>query len=147
MDLILVGDGELREKFEKLAKNLKVRNNVFFLGRIPEKNLIKAYNSCNIFILPSIAELEGMVVLEAMACGKPIIVSDSKETAAKYFVEKNGFVFKTNDEKDLAKKVNIILNNKKMERKMSEKSLKESRNYDINESISKLEKVYYSLIK
>jgi len=146
-DLLIVGSGELKEKLEFTAKTLGINKQIHFLGRIPDEDLVKAYNSCDIFILPSIAELEGMVVLEAMACGKPIIISDSEETAAKDFVQKNGFIFKTTDKLDLAKKVNIILSNPKLEKNMAKMSLKEIKNYDIRDSILKLEKVYHSLIK
>ncbi len=147
VNLMIVGDGPLKTQLEKNAVDLGIEKNVHFLGKISEKDLIQAYNASDIFVLPSFAELEGMVVLEAMACGKPIIISDSEETAAKYLVEDNGFVFKTRDPEDLSKKINMLLRNDKLRKKMSKNSNKQSKKYDINLSVDKLEGIYQNLLK
>lgn len=144
--LDIVGAGHLREELEKLATKLGVKNNVKFFGKIPHEELLKAYNSSDIFVLPSIAELEGMVVLEAMACGKPIIISDSKLSASPDFVSNNGFLFKLQNPEDLAKKALILLKNDKLRKKMGNESYKKVKEYDINKSVDKLEKVYYKII-
>lgn len=145
-DLCIVGTGHLREALEAKAKELGVESNVKFLGRIPDEELAMAYNSCDIFVLPSIAELEGMVVLEAMACGKPIIISDSKASAASDFVRNNGFIFRLQNPEDLAEKALIILKDEKLMKKMGAQSLKQAREYDIEKSADKLEKVYESVL-
>ncbi len=103
--LLMVGGGHQRDKLEKLVRKLQVVNHVSFLGLVTEEDKINAYNASSIFVLPSIAELEGMVILEAMACGKPIIVADAPMSASRYFVNGNGFLFKALDSGDLAKKV------------------------------------------
>lgn len=143
--LDIIGKGNLRKDLEELAQRLNVQNNITFFGRLSDKELLMAYNACDLFVLPSIAELEGMVVLEAMACGKPIIISDSKLSASSDFVDGNGFVFKLQDPKDLAKKALILLKNDKIRKKMGIKSYKNVKEYDINKSIDKLEKIYNSL--
>jgi len=75
----IVGKGYLRDSLEVLSKDLNLEKNVKFFGCISDEDLIQAYNSCDIFALPSLAELEGMVVLEAMACGKAIIAPNFPE--------------------------------------------------------------------
>lgn len=145
--IMIVGDGHLRNKLEKLRHNLDLNKHVTFLGLVSEEDKILAYNACDIFVLPSLAELEGMVVLEAMACGKPIIISDSKMSASRFFVEDNGFLFKTKDAKDLADKIIHLINNEKLREQMSQKSLTKSQNYDIEKSADKLEAVYYLTIQ
>ena len=99
----------------------------------------------DIFVLPSLAELEGMAVLESMSCRNPILVANSKESASVDFVDGNGFLFKPKNPKDLAKKALILLKDEKLRKSMAQKSFENSRNYDINKSIDKLERVYYSL--
>jgi 1,2-diacylglycerol 3-alpha-glucosyltransferase len=79
-------------KLKQLVDKLDITDNVTFLGKINDKDLVNAYNMCDIFCLPSYVELEGMVVLEAMACGKPIIISNSSESASKYYVDGNGYL-------------------------------------------------------
>ncbi|MBI5794524.1 glycosyltransferase family 4 protein, partial [Candidatus Uhrbacteria bacterium] len=69
--LIVYGEGSLRESLEQQARGLHV--NVEFRGRIANENLPTALNACEIFILPSLYEGNPKVLLEAMACGLPVI--------------------------------------------------------------------------
>jgi glycosyltransferase involved in cell wall biosynthesis len=144
--IMIVGGGHLKSKLKKISNDLGLEKYITFLGLISEDDKIIAYNASDIFILPSLAELEGMVVLEAMACGKPIIISDSEMSASRFFVGNNGFLFKAKDSKDLSEKIKILLKDKVLREKMGEESLQMSKNYDINNSTSKLEQVYYSLL-
>jgi len=143
---IMVGGGHLRAKLEKLAQELGVEKHVIFLGLVSEEDKVFALNAGDIFVLPSLAELEGMAVLEAMACGKPIIISDAEMSASRYFVEDNGFLFKAKDPADLANQALKLITNKELREKMSKASLGKIKNYDINKSVDKLEEVYYSAL-
>lgn len=145
--LMIVGAGHQRPKLEKLVNDLSIDKHVTFLGLISEQDKVLAYNASDIFILPSLAELEGMVILEAMACGKPIVVSDAEMSASRFFVNENGFLFKIRDHTHLAHQVLKLIKNPDLRKKMGEQSLKTIKNYDINESVSKLEEVYYSVLK
>lgn len=140
--IMIVGGGHLRPKLEALATDLKIQTHVTFLGLVSEEDKVLAYNACDIFVLPSFAELEGMVVLEAMACGKPIIISDSKMSASRYFVDGNGFLFETANHRDLAEQALRLITNVELRREMGEASLEKSKDYDIHRSVDKLEEVY-----
>ena len=144
---MIVGIGHLRAKLEKLASDLGVRDNITFLGLVSEEDKILAYNACDIFILPSLAELEGMVVLEAMACGKPIIISNAEMSASRFFVDDNGFLFEMQNGKHLAEQTIQLIADVELRRKMGKNSLEKSKNYDINRSVDKLEAVYYSVLE
>lgn len=146
IQVMLVGAGHLRPKLEKLVNDSGVGNKVSFLGMISDEDKIRAYNACDIFVLPSLAELEGMVVLEAMACGKPIIISDAKMSASRFFVKGNGYLFATKDPQDLARQALKLITDKGLRERMGQKSLEISRQYDIHESADKLEQVYYSTL-
>ncbi|MEK7067646.1 MAG: glycosyltransferase family 4 protein [Patescibacteria group bacterium] len=76
--LIIVGDGDLREMYEAQAKELKIAQDVIFAGRVTEEELVKYYNLADIFVLPSVDKSEafGMVLVEAMACGVPVMASN-----------------------------------------------------------------------
>lgn len=143
----IVGEGYQENYLKNLAKNLKINKNVKFFGQVSDEELIMAYNACDIFVLPSFVELEGMVVLEAMSCGKPILIANSPRSASAYFVNENGFLFELENEKDLALQALKLLKNEDLKKKMGEKSRKDSKKYDINASVSKLEKVYLSILK
>jgi len=144
-ELNIIGKGLDQERIEQLVKKLNISKKVHLLGRVSEKVLIENYQNSDIFVLPSVAELEGMVVLEAMACGNPIIVSDSKDSASKDFVKGNGLLFKAKNPIDLSKKLKILIENPALRRKMSKRSLENVKEYDIKKSIQKLERVYETI--
>ena len=77
-ELVLGGRGPLTESLMGLAQDLGVRERVEFTGRIPEQDLPAYYHACDVFCLPSVEQSEafGIVQLEAMTCGKPIVCSE-----------------------------------------------------------------------
>ena len=78
VQLLVAGEGSSLETMEHLALALGVQDRVRFLGRVSEENLPKVYAACDVFVLPSVSRLEafGIVALEAMATGKPVVVAD-----------------------------------------------------------------------
>jgi len=145
--LMLAGAGYLREKLEKLVNTLKMASHVSFLVLVSEEDKVHAFNACDIFVLPSLAELEGMVVLEAMACGKPILIADAPMSASRFFVDHNGFLFETKNAKDLAERALQLISDESLRKKFGLVSLQNAKNYDIEHSADKLEQVYYDALK
>ena len=74
--LALVGDGPLKAALEERVRSLCLHKNVTMLGKIRHDNLPGVYAACDLYIQPSLVEPFGVVVLEAAACGKPIVASD-----------------------------------------------------------------------
>jgi len=146
VQVLIIGGGHQRPKLENLADNLKLGDKVRFLGMVSDEDKIAAYNACDIFVLPSLAELEGMVVLEAMACAKPVLISDARMSASRFFVDGNGFLFVTGDPQDLARQALKLISNESLRRDMGERSLVMSQDYDIQESANKMEQAYYSAL-
>jgi glycosyltransferase involved in cell wall biosynthesis len=144
--VMMIGGGYLRPMLEKLAKKLGVNKHITFLGLISEEDKILAFNAGDIFISPSFAELEGMTVLEAMACGKPIIIPDAEMNAAKFFIDDNGFLFETENHEDLARQTLKLITDPALRERFGENSLKKVQGYDINKSAEKLEEAYYKAL-
>jgi glycosyltransferase involved in cell wall biosynthesis len=71
----LVGTGNNEQKLKMKAKELGIEDRVHFNGYKPPDELARLYNRADIFVLPSLSESLGMVLLEAMGCGLPIIAS------------------------------------------------------------------------
>jgi len=71
--LVLVGDGNDRPRLEKLARDLEMSSHAYFLNGLAPEQLSACYANCDVFALPSSGEGFGMVFLEAMAYGKPVI--------------------------------------------------------------------------
>lgn len=80
--ILLVGTGERKRAIEELIERLNISRNVIMCGGVPHQELVGYYTAADIFVLPSIPSEEwqeqfGMVLVEAMACGKPIISTQS----------------------------------------------------------------------
>lgn len=73
LQLAMIGEGDDRDWLEELADKNGVRSHVHFLSGLSYSQLASCYAACEIFALPSLAEGFGLVYLEAMACGKPVI--------------------------------------------------------------------------
>ncbi len=72
-DLVIGGDGPDREKLEQLARSLDVADRCRFLGGLNREQVREQMQLCDVFVLSSLHETFGVVVGEAMACGKPVI--------------------------------------------------------------------------
>lgn len=73
VELIIGGDGEEKTSLEILAKDLEINEQVSFLGELSRENAAKEMQKCDVFVLASRFETFGVVLIEALACGKPII--------------------------------------------------------------------------
>ena len=73
--LVLGGDGPLRAQLQQQAETLGLQSRLLFAGLIPEADLAAYFHACDVFCLPSVEQSEafGLVQLEAMACGKPVV--------------------------------------------------------------------------
>lgn len=125
--LLIIGEGKLHSSLQKLAENLKIDDKVFFLGRVKNSDILAYYHACDIFVLPSIEKTEafGLVQLEAMACGKPVI-NTNLPTGVPY-VSKNevtGLTVSPKNSKALTKAIKILLNNENLRKKYGKNSKK-----------------------
>jgi glycosyltransferase involved in cell wall biosynthesis len=76
---VLVGDGDLREEWEALARRLGVTEQVLFVGTVPRDQISVYYNMADIFVMPSVvrpADGLNVCVVDALACGLPVVASD-----------------------------------------------------------------------
>jgi glycosyltransferase involved in cell wall biosynthesis len=72
---VLVGDGPLRSELEHLAARLGVHRQVEFIGYQSRPGVVRLLNECTLFVLPSRSESLGIAVIEALACGKPVVAT------------------------------------------------------------------------
>ena len=75
LSMLIVGTGPLRASLEAQARGLTSETRLHFLGGVDDEELVALYHACDFFVLPSVtrAETFGVVQIEAMACGKPVI--------------------------------------------------------------------------
>ena len=127
--LIVCGDGPLKKEMEKWAKENNLRN-VIFEGKIAEDKVQNYYASCDIFCSPAThGESFGLVLVEAMACQKPVVAFDNEGYKEFLKDKKGGILVKNRDFKELAKKLEILIKNEKLRKKMGEIAQKEAKRY------------------
>ena len=74
--LLVIGEGNLSNEMSELAESLSISNNIIFIGPIPHVDLPPYFATADVFILPSLSEGFGLVIIEAMSCGTIPIATD-----------------------------------------------------------------------
>jgi len=140
-NLLILGDGEEKQKISAMIKEKKIQNNVFLLGY--KKNIFKYINKSEGLICSSLWEEPGFIIQEAAAC-KKIILTSNCESGPSEFLENglNGFIFKSNNSKSLIKSFYRMINEKKKYDKMIKNNFKKidkySKKYFVNKIIEEL---------
>lgn len=142
--LRLVGSGNYINHYKDIVNNLGLNNFVHFTGSLQGEKLADEYRKSDVFVLPSLSEAEsfGMVLIEAMACGTPVI--GSKIGGIPFVIDqnKNGLLVKPGDKKSLAKAIDIILSNKKKASAFTQNGLeKVVKHYDWRSRIEETESI------
>jgi len=120
--VLIVGDGPDRVNLELLVKNLKSEN-VRFLGFIGNHDLIKLYYRADVCVVPSVwDEPLGLVVLEAMATKTPVVVTRKGGIPLMVKDGYNGFFVRPRNPKEISQKVDLLLSNDVLRKKMGEKA-------------------------
>ncbi|MDP7457108.1 MAG: glycosyltransferase family 4 protein [Candidatus Woesearchaeota archaeon] len=145
--LIISGEGYLNKSLIQLAQNLNISKSVTFTGMVKHDQMPSLYQQCDIFVLPSFYEAQPLVLLEAMASSKALIVSSSILSASELVKEnKNGFLFNPTDKKELAEKIITLLKNKKLREQFGRESYKMAQEFTLKKSIDKLENIYQEIL-
>ena len=121
--LVLWGDGPLQSRIVQKAKELKVEDKIRIIAPVfgSEKN--KIHNLCDIFVHPSLDEGFALSPLEAMACGKPVVIT--RGYSAQEAVENgvNGFLCHSNDLDQWSDKLSELIDDSKLRIRMGNSSL------------------------
>ncbi len=111
---VIVGDGDERGRLRSLVHDLALGGHVQFLGEIDDAALRECYQQCDLFVLPNRqdgVDIEGfgMVLLEAQACGKPVVAGDSGGTAETMSVPETGRIVRCDEPAPLAELIVRLL--------------------------------------
>lgn len=147
--LVLGGDGPLRPQLEQQAAALGVSNRVLFSGRIAEEDLAAYFNACDVFCLPSVepSEAFGLVQLEAMACGKPVVCTQLNNGVNVVNVHgQTGFSVPVRDPLALGHCLARLLQDNALRQKLGEQALAHSRSYSVPAMTASHIKLYQDLL-
>jgi glycosyltransferase involved in cell wall biosynthesis len=118
--LLVVGDGDWREAYQHKAAVLGLEEQVVFCGRVPDDELPLHYACSDLLVLPSTTRGEafGVVLLEAMACGKPVVASNLPGVRSVVADGQDGLLVRPRDVNDLAEKMQVLLDDPERRRQM-----------------------------
>jgi glycosyltransferase involved in cell wall biosynthesis len=142
---LFAGDGYLKEDLAALAQDLGIEKNILFLGW--KDNAAEIISLYDIFVLPSLNEGMGRVLVEAMALGKPIVASNIGGIPDLIFHGKNGFLVPPQKPRELAQYIQLLLEDENKRTKMGQEGKKLSQNFSVEQMVQKIEGLYNHQLK
>ncbi|UAJ81529.1 glycosyltransferase [Leifsonia sp. ZF2019] len=141
--LEIVGGGDQLKNLQALAQSLGIADRVNFLGYVTDEELRAAYTRATVFAMPSIAELQSIATMEAMASALPVVAADAMALPHLVHDGENGHLFRPGDAQDLADKLERVLTLPQAELDvLKNASLRIVASHDIQRTISTFESLY-----
>lgn len=145
-NLEIYGEGPQKKELENLIKQLNLTQNVFLRGYTSDVKGVMADSS--LYVLSSIFEGFALVLIEAMSCGLPV-VAYACPTGPKDIISegKDGFIVPVNDEKELARRICLLIEDENKRKEMGRCALEKSKQYQIGPIVQQWMKLFDELIK
>jgi len=148
LNLLVIGDGNRRKEFEKLAKSLGIEKNVKFLGWVKEEKKKRILRSSHIALMPMVDNIQNrsrspMKLTEYMALGCAIIANNLENVKA--ILDGAGLLI-GQTERELANAIIYLLNNDKLRKTLKKRAKKRAKLFDWKVLVEKIEPFYYSVL-
>lgn len=145
VNLAMAGHGASLEDIKKLSQELGIENNIKFQGTLSKFELADLYRASEIFAITSTSETQSMTLIQAMACGIPVI--GVRARALPEYIEGNGILVEPGDYKTLAEKMIYLLENHEIRKEMGERGFKFVEQFFDKNIALKWENIYKGEIK
>lgn len=142
--LLMIGDGPERQHIEELCRTLRVCNDIRFLGK--QEHISEIFSISDLFILPSLTESFGLSALEAMACGIPVISTNTGGLPEINVQGKTGYLSDVGDVHDMAEKAVHILEDDDRLQQFKDAAILHARNFEKQRIIPLYEQLYDKVI-
>lgn len=143
--LLMIGDGPERQSAEILSRQLKVANDIRFLGK--QEAIEELLAVSDLFLMPSESESFGLAALEAMACEVPVISSDAGGIPEVNIDNKTGYVLPVGDVKGMAKRAIELLNDNGKLSDFRENAYQQARKFSLQKILPQYERFYRKILK
>jgi glycogen synthase len=145
-DLVLAGDGEASDSLKSLAKELQIEDRVHFVGRQGRREVASFFKNCLFFVLPSHIEPFGIVCLEAMRAGKPVVAT--RAGGPPEFIEQNvtGLLVESQNESELTQAMQKLCADKKLVDLLGKNALKKVEEFSWLKITEKYNKIYANVL-
>jgi 1,2-diacylglycerol 3-alpha-glucosyltransferase len=144
--LVLVGEGSEQAALKRLVNKLQLKNNVIFFGSVMHHDVAKVYADADIFVFASRTETQGLVLLEALASGLPVVAVNDEAFENVINIGKNGYLVRP-ETKMFAEKSLDLLNNELLYKNFSDSALKTVEKFSVENTALYLEQLYSKMIQ
>ena len=144
--LVLIGDGPSKEGLQDLAAELGIARRVTFTGELPFEEVAVYMKAANLFGFASVTETQGLVTMEAMAAGLPVVAVDASGTRDIVDSGEQGFLV-SNDADALAASVNQLIESPEKMRRFHINALEKAKTFEVDTVTKKLVDVYRQAIQ
>lgn len=145
--LLIVGEGTQRKNLEQLASDLQVENDIIFTGYVAHDEVDKYHKMLDIFAAVSLQESFGVSVLEASACGKPVVVSNVGGLPEVVDNGITGIIVESKNSNQLADALVTLINNPDLRKKMGDAGRsKVMRDFSWDSSVKKMLRIYRNVL-
>jgi N-acetyl-alpha-D-glucosaminyl L-malate synthase BshA len=141
--LLMVGDGEERQKMELLSRDLGLSDDIRFIGKL--EAIEEVLSVADLFFMPSEKESFGLAALEAMACEVPVISSNTGGLAELNIHGETGFLSNVGDIDDMVKNALFILKDENLPI-FKKNALERAKQFDVNVIVQQYEAYYHKVI-
>ncbi len=145
IQLVLAGQGPEEERIKKLSKKKKI--NMPIMAFFSRTELVDVINYSDLYCHPSIIEIEAISCLEAISCGLVPLISSSPRSATKNFALDERNLFRSNDPKDLAARIDYWIEHDEERKKMSSKYISSSLIYNHDECMKQMRRMLVETIE
>ncbi len=145
--LILVGDGTERSRLEKLVEKLDLNGCIQFTGQVQQERIPTMLQQADLFALPSLSESFGIVNLEAMAAGLPIVATNVGGIPDIVVEGVNGYLVNAKRPSEIADRIIMLLWNDKIREEISVNNMEKAKLYAWDIVAGKVEKEYQMAIR
>ncbi len=142
--LLMVGDGPQKQNNEMLCRELGTCDDILFLGK--QEAIEDIYNISDVFILPSESESFGLSALEAMACGVPVISTDTGGLPEVNLNDETGYLCPVGDTDLMAKHALDIAQKPELKKRLSDGAYKQAQKFDIKNIVPLYENLYNRIV-
>jgi len=145
--LTIIGEGPAIESLQRQAEHLEIQSSVIFTGFVPNAELHNVYPKYDLFLTASTMETQGLVVLEAIACGVPAVGVDSFALPELIQDGKNGYIAPPFDVKRLAEMSIKLLSDEKQYKEFSKNSIAIASEHAMERCVDDMESVYEKVVE
>ena len=146
VQLAVAGHGSVENRLRQMTLRLKLEPRIRFTGFIPSEDVPGLMNSVDVFVMPSEAELLSISTLEAMACGRPVLLVNALALPELVRDGENGYLFKPGDVEDLVRHINMLADQPERWVTMGMVSREIALSHSLDETLRKFVMLYSQLV-